>query len=73
MATKRSQTTPGRQLLTLQECSERTGLGLSTIRKWCRLKRLPTIRLSNRVRIDERDLDAWIAQHREESNPKTAL
>lgn len=48
------------RLLTLQDCAERTGTSLRWWRRAVFEKRLPVIKLGRLVRIDERDLEAFI-------------
>lgn len=53
------------KLLALEECAERTGM---TMRWWRRAvfeQRLPVIRLGRLVRVDERDLEAYIEANRD--------
>jgi excisionase family DNA binding protein len=59
------------RLLTLEECAERTA---TTLRWWRRAvseRRLPVVRVGRLVRIDERDLDAFIAENRREADGAT--
>jgi excisionase family DNA binding protein len=55
------------RLLSLDECAERTS---TTVRWWRRAvseRRLPVHHLGRLVRIDERDLEAFIAENRQEA------
>ncbi|CAN5514654.1 hypothetical protein BH20ACT21_BH20ACT21_25270 [soil metagenome] len=60
------------KLLTLDDCAERTG---TTVRWWRRAvfeQRLPVVRLGRLVRIDERDLEAFIDLNRDPARRKGA-
>ena len=54
-----------RRLLGLREVAERLGLGLSTVRRWASTRRIPTVRLSRRVFVEERDLERLIESRHE--------
>jgi|GEM_PF-5729460 len=69
MATR---TEPGR-LLNLSEVAERTGLSLHTIRRWASLRRLPIVKISNRVFVTERDLDRLIESWRRDARSELAV
>lgn len=51
-----------KQLLTPMEVSELTSLRLSTIYALSSRKRLPTIKLGNRLRFRLSDVEKWIKQ-----------
>jgi excisionase family DNA binding protein len=48
------------QLLDLPTVADRLGLSLHTIRRWASERRIPTVKLSNRVLVDERDLERFV-------------
>ncbi len=52
------------KLLTLRECSERTGHRESTWRAWVLHRRVPFYKVGRSVRIAEADLDRLIEQAR---------
>jgi excisionase family DNA binding protein len=52
------------KLLTLRECSERTGHRESTWRSWVLHRRVPFYKVGRSVRISEADLDKIIDQAR---------
>lgn len=52
------------KLLTLRECSERTGHKLSTWRAWVLYRKVPFHKFGRSVRIAELDLERMIAQSR---------
>ena len=54
-----------RKLLNLRVVADRTGLGVSTIRRWASQRRIPTVRLGRRVFVDEDDLNKLIDARRE--------
>lgn len=56
------------KLLTLPEVAERTSMSLDTIRRWASQRRIPTVRLSNRVFMTELDLHRFIEARRCEPN-----
>jgi excisionase family DNA binding protein len=53
-----------RKLLTLRECSERTGHRESTWRAWVLHRRVPYFKVGRSVRISEADLDGLIEASR---------
>ena len=59
------------RLLTLAECAERT----STTERWWRRavfeRRVPVVRLGRLVRVDESDLEAFIAAGRAEASAQS--
>lgn len=62
-----------KQLLTLEQVSDRTGIPLETFRHWRKRERgegPKTFRLGRRVVVAEDDLDAWINAHREAAEPQ---
>ena len=52
------------KLLTLRECSERTGNRESTWRAWILHRRVPFYKVGRSVRIAESDLERMIEQSR---------
>jgi len=52
------------RLLTLRECSERTGHRESTYRAWVLLRKIPFYKVGRSVRIAEADLERLIEQSR---------
>ncbi len=52
------------RLLTLRECSERTGHRESTWRSWVLRRRVPYYKVGRSVRIAEADLEKLIEQSR---------
>jgi len=52
------------RLLTLRECSERTGHRESTWRAWVLHRRVPFYRVGRSVRVSERDLEELIEKGR---------
>jgi excisionase family DNA binding protein len=50
--------------LKLQEIAEHTASSLSFWRKQVRLGTIPAIRVGRLVRIDEQDLEEWIAKRK---------
>jgi len=60
------------QLLSLKQAAERTGSSESYWRKQRWLRTIPVVRVGRLVRISEDDLDAWLAQRRDESNAPMA-
>ena len=50
------------KLLSPRELAELTGLKLSTIYSLSYKRRLPTIKLGNRLRFKSKDVAAWIAK-----------
>jgi excisionase family DNA binding protein len=52
------------KLLTLTECSQRTGFRLSTWRAWVLRRRVPVYRIGRSVRVSEADLEKLIEQSR---------
>jgi hypothetical protein len=51
-------------LLDLKEVSQRLSLSLHTVRRWASMRRLPVVKLSNRVFVSEDDLEKMIAANR---------
>jgi len=52
-----------RTLLTVKETADRLGISVPTVRRHIRFGRLPAVQLGGRgspVRVDERDLDAFV-------------
>ncbi len=54
-----------RRLLTLDECAELTGTKVRWWRTAVFQKRLPVVHLGRLVRIDEADLEAYLAANRQ--------
>jgi excisionase family DNA binding protein len=52
------------KLLTLRECSERTGHRESTYRSWVLKRKVPFFKVGRSVRIAETDLERMIEQAR---------
>ena len=50
------------KLLTLRECSERTGHRESTYRAWLLHRRIPYYKVGRSVRVSESDLEKLIAE-----------
>ncbi|MBI4063500.1 MAG: helix-turn-helix domain-containing protein [Elusimicrobia bacterium] len=44
--------------------AEKLRLTPYTIREWARLGRLPSIRLTHRIRFDPKDLEKWLKERR---------
>ena len=55
---------PVGKLLTLRECSERTGHRESTWRAWVLRRRVPYYKVGRSVRVAEADLERMIEQAR---------
>ena len=53
-------------LLTLPQVAERTGLSIYTLRRWASQRRIPIVKISNRVLVTERDLAKLIEAGRKE-------
>ncbi len=52
------------RLLTAEEVAEQLNLPKSWIYEQSRAGRFPTVRMGRYMRYDQRDVDAWIDQHR---------
>jgi excisionase family DNA binding protein len=52
------------KLLTLRECSERTGHRLSTWRAWVLRRQVPYYKIGHSIRVSETDLSRMIAEAR---------
>ena len=52
------------KLLTLQECSERTGHQVSTWRSWVLNRKVPFYKMGRSVRVAETDLEKILEQAR---------
>ena len=59
-------TTAHVNLLTLAEAAERLGTSVRFIRRLRHERRVPFVKLGKHLRIDSRDLDAYIAACRED-------
>lgn len=57
------------RLLTLQAVSEATALSMETIYRLTQQGALPVIRVGGARRVDERDLEAFVAAHRVAAKP----
>jgi excisionase family DNA binding protein len=57
------------RLLTVEAAGEQSGLGERYIRRLVAERRIPVYRWPNKVRIAERDLEAFIEQARQEAGP----
>lgn len=63
MTTKPTRHTP--QLLTLEQAAEVLALSTKSVRRLVWDGQLPAVRLGSRLRIEIRDLESFIAAHRE--------
>lgn len=54
-------TTPTAALLTVEQAAERLGTGVRFIRRLRHERRLPFLKIGKHLRIDSRDLEAYIA------------
>ena len=61
------------KLLTPKELSELTSLRLSTIYALSYRKRIPYIKLGNRLRFRMRDVEKWIAQGERPALPESEV
>ena len=52
-------------LLTVEQIAERLSVSTRTVRRWISDGELVAYRLGRAVRIDEPDLEAFLARHRE--------
>jgi excisionase family DNA binding protein len=59
-------TQPGSALLTLEQAAERLGTSVRFLRRLRAERRLPFVKLGKHLRIDSRDLEAFVASCREE-------
>lgn len=57
-------------LLTVDQAAERLGTGPRFIRRLVAEKRIPYIKLGSKVRLDDADLDAYIAAGRVTPEPR---
>lgn len=51
---------PPQRLLSFNEAADRLGVSYWTVRRLCDSDELPFVRIRGSVRIDQRDLDAYI-------------
>ena len=49
------------QLMTVEMLAERLNVEPYTVRKWCRLDKVPRIRLGHEYRFDPAAIDTWLA------------
>jgi excisionase family DNA binding protein len=61
---------PAMTLLTVDQAAERLGTGPRFIRRLVAEKRIPYIKLGSKVRLDDADLDAYIAAGRVTPEPR---
>jgi excisionase family DNA binding protein len=59
-------TTTAPTLLTVEQAAERLGTSVRFIRRLRAERRLPFVKLGKHLRIDSRDLEAFVASCREE-------
>ena len=52
-------------MLTLKQVAERLSLHLNTVRKYIDQGMLPVMQIERAVRVDERDLERFIEDHKE--------
>ena len=57
-------------LLTVEQAAERLGTSVRFIRRLRAERRLPFVKLGKHLRIDSRDLEAFVASCREEIPPR---
>ena len=48
------------RLMTIEEAAAYLGLSIHTLYSWTSQRRVPFVKLGNRVRFDRRKLDAWL-------------
>jgi len=53
------------RLLTPEEAAERLRVSPETIKKWCRIGRLPGVKVSVLWRVWEKDVDAFIKEKKQ--------
>ena len=53
------------RMLTLKQVAERLSLHLNTVRKYIDQGMLPVMQIKRAVRVDERDLERFIEDHKE--------
>ena len=61
---RRTDSSRGDRMLSLDECALRTGLKVSTWRSWILLRKIPYYKISRSVRILESDLERLIDESR---------
>lgn len=49
-----------KKLMTINEAAAYLGLSVHTLYSWTSQRRVPFVKLGNRVRFDPRKLDAWL-------------
>ena len=55
-------------LLTLEQVAELVSLPLSTVRKYCREKVIPSIKIGKHYRVDKTDLEQFIEVKKKEES-----
>ena len=61
-------------LLTLEQVAELVSLPLSTVRKYCREKVIPSIKIGKHYRVDKTDLEQFIeVKKKEESSAPLSM
>jgi excisionase family DNA binding protein len=56
---------PRRRLYTIDAVAEAAGVSTRTVRRWIEKRLLPVHRVGRVVRIEEDDLEAFLARHRQ--------
>lgn len=51
-----------RRLMTIDEAAAYLGLSVHTLYAWTSQRKVPFVKLGNRVRFDRRKLDAWLEE-----------
>jgi excisionase family DNA binding protein len=60
-------------LLTLEECSQKTSIPISTLRNWAKKEKFPAFKIERNWRVDEEDLNNWLVGKKERSATNTPL
>lgn len=53
------------RLLTLSEVAAYFRVDPKTVRRWAAMRRIPCVRLGNRLRFDPGDIVSWVRQRKE--------
>ena len=56
------------KLYKLKEVSEQLSIPESTLRKWSKVKSFTAFKIGNSWRVDEKDLDSWLADKKKEES-----
>ena len=56
------------KLYKLKEVSEQLSIPESTLRKWSKVESFPAFKIGNSWRVDEKDLDSWLADKKKEES-----